>query len=100
MTKEATPTLLYIPEGLELWRWFPQMAGWCAARHLEVSGCVRQWQELSELLGNREYDIGVIPSWEHLRPDRVPRLVAMEEPPGPVAPRQRPELTWPTNCWF
>lgn len=97
----ATRTTLYIPTGLELHRWMQPMTEWAAMRHLEVLGVVRDWTELSALLGAGEYDIGVIPSWDHLRPDRLPRLVAMEDHPPPApTQRQRPRVSWPESHWI
>lgn len=86
---------LYVPAGTDLWRWLPQMTDWATSRGLTVGSTVRHWRELAALLGGGEADIGVIPSWEHLRPDRLPRLMAMQDPPvAPSVPRPRPEVRW------
>ena len=85
---------LFIPRGVAIDRWLPSLTEIAAAEGWAATTLVREWGDLAALLKAGEIEIGLAPSWEHLPPNRTPRIVtAADYQPAAVRPR-RPRINW------
>lgn len=72
-------SILYIPEGADLWQALSRLGEHADARGWPASSYTRCWPELVQLLGAGTYQVGLVPSMASLPPDRLPRIVAADE---------------------
>lgn len=84
--------VLYIPAGVELWRWLTVLTSAGQDQGWHVDGYTRHWPELVDLLATGHYQVGLHASRSHLPPDRTPRLEAMDELPLLVPAQRRPQI--------
>jgi hypothetical protein len=85
---------LYIPRGVEVHRWLPELASVAAAEGCRAETLVRDWPDLFVLFGSGLIDVGIIPSWDHVNPRCTPRIVAADQYAVPeLTPgRRRPAI--------
>lgn len=74
--------LMFAPPDEELWRVLRQLREHAQGRGWDPCGFTRDWQEMMRLLGSGAYELGVVPSMSALDPARMPRIVAVDEPPA------------------
>lgn len=73
-------SVLYIPPDVDRWPTLSQLSEFAEDHGWPPGAYTHDWRELAELLGcPNEYDIGVIPSRATLPPDRLPRIVALDQ---------------------
>lgn len=96
LAREAGRAVLYIPDGMELWRWLPELMREADGRGWATGAYTRDWAELARLLGTGEYEYGLVPSMAALPPDRLPRVVAADEiqRPGEIMSQRRPQVRY------
>jgi hypothetical protein len=89
-------SVIYVPSGLELDRWLAVCAEAVDAHGWDLSAVVRCWEDVTQLIRGGLLDLVVTGSREHLPPDRLPRVVAVDEletpaiPPGQRRPQRLP----------
>lgn len=88
-------SVLYVPQGVELWRWLAALTACGQGQGWHVGGYTRDWHELVNLLASGHYQVGLHASEAHLPPDRVPRLAAMDELVPPGSGLRRPTIHLP-----
>lgn len=80
-------SVLYIPEYDDLWQTLSRLGAYADDRGWPAEAYTRSWTDLMWLLVNGPYQIGIVPSMTALAPDRLPRIVAVDEDRRPIMPR-------------
>jgi hypothetical protein len=93
---ELLRAALYVPRGLELHRWSAALTAVADAEGWPVASLVRRWEDMTDLMCDRLVDVAIVPSWDHLPPDRIPRVVAADRYSSPrlMPGQRRPEIRW------
>lgn len=91
----ALRAVIYLPAAVEVARWLPVCLAHCE-RHAYIVASVilpnvSGWAAVVDLLTGGEVDVVVVGSYDHLPPDRVPRIEeAVEDRPSGRPAQRRP----------
>jgi hypothetical protein len=82
---QPAKAVILAPAGPEHDLWTAQCARFCADYGCEVIAVTPRWADAVAMIESRSADLIVVAKEEHLDPNRMPRLVVVEQ----AAPRQR-----------
>jgi acetyl-CoA acetyltransferase len=92
----ALRAVIYIPALVETARWLPLALLHCERQGYDVVALISSgfgaWSSVWEMLNSGEADVCVVGRYEHMPPDRMPRIEeAWDTGPGPPGTR-RPKV--------
>jgi hypothetical protein len=81
-----TASVIYLPENTETQRWARICVEWCERKGYRVVSLVvddspdgRKWRDVVAMMARGDVEVCVVPRWDHMPPDRVPRVEVIAE---------------------
>lgn len=68
--------VIYVPPGVDRAKWMSRCLDHCARRHYTVTAVIEDgsWDDVSAMMLHGRVEVVVVSQFEHLAPDRTPRV--------------------------